>query len=122
MSAFKKRKTEKGFKVTWPGTNYCGPGGYGDPTGKFDRACAKHDKAYSKWYDYIIPPKNGADEQFLLDILGEMGIGARIARTWFTTKLIVSKPLSKGLQQLISSFGKSSKYEQKTVCTRNGVL
>jgi RHS repeat-associated protein len=32
------------FKVTIPGTNYCGPGGNGAPTTRVDGVCAQHDK------------------------------------------------------------------------------
>ena len=34
------------FKLTIPGTNYCGPGGNGVPTDRVDAACAKHDRCY----------------------------------------------------------------------------
>lgn len=36
------RPTE--FKLTLPGTNYCGPGGGGNPTNRVDEQCAYHDK------------------------------------------------------------------------------
>jgi RHS repeat-associated protein len=34
------------FKLTIPGTNYCGPGGSGTPTNQTDAACAAHDRCY----------------------------------------------------------------------------
>lgn len=33
-------------KLTIPGTNYCGPGGSGTPTGQVDARCAAHDRCY----------------------------------------------------------------------------
>ena len=33
---------------TFPGTNWCGPGGSGPTTGCSDRACKRHDKCYEK--------------------------------------------------------------------------
>jgi len=34
------------FKLTIPGTNYCGPGGSGIPTDRVDAACGAHDRCY----------------------------------------------------------------------------
>ncbi len=34
------------FRLTIPGTHYCGPGGGGTPTDRVDAACAAHDKCY----------------------------------------------------------------------------
>ncbi len=44
-----------GLKLTWPGTNWCGPGGSGPTTSCVDKACKAHDKCYedkcgAKWY------------------------------------------------------------------------
>jgi RHS repeat-associated protein len=38
--------TPTNHKLTIPGTNYCGPGGNGTPTGQVDAACATHDACY----------------------------------------------------------------------------
>lgn len=34
------------FRLTIPGTHYCGPGGSGTPTDRVDAACAAHDACY----------------------------------------------------------------------------
>jgi RHS repeat-associated protein len=42
------------FKLTIPGTNYCGPGGNGTPTDRVDAACAAHDACYGNaWVSFL---------------------------------------------------------------------
>lgn len=53
------------IRRTLTGTNYCGPGGYGETTGELDEACKAHDEDYGAHPFRSWIKNQDADERFL---------------------------------------------------------
>lgn len=74
------------------GTNYCGPGGEGEPIGELDAACKEHDEAYTAPYLFDYVANQEADKMFLQRLRSARTSGIRqrvtkyVAQRYFGAK------------------------------------
>lgn len=85
------------IRRTVTGTNYCGPGGYGEPLNEIDEACKAHDASYSAPYLYDYIESKEADEVFYTRLSRARARGWRehatkfVGKRYFATKLTLNE-------------------------------